>query len=332
MGGLGRFGPKPHVLESAHAPRVPSPPARPPLSPPVTRFRVRVPASAANLGPGFDSVALALDLVNELEVEVTGAGLELTVEGEGEAALPRDASNLIMRAALRLFRELGAKPPGLRLRSINRIPLGSGLGSSAAAIVAGLLTADAVVGARIARDDLLKLASELEGHLDNPAASIYGGLVLVGEGPLVYQVPIGDLQVAVVVPNLDLPTLQMRQALPRNVPLADAVFNLGRIAMLVEALRRADYELLSRAMEDRLHQPYRTPSIPGYEAARAAAVEAGAAGVALSGAGPGVIAFAPDGLPSIAEAIAQAFRSHGLSARRFVLSPALEGAQVHLPD
>ena len=298
----------------------------------MTRFLVRVPASSANLGPGFDSVALALDLVNELEVELTAAGLELTVEGEGQAALPRDASNLIVRAALRLFRELGAKPPGLRLRSINRIPLGAGLGSSGAAIVTGLLAADAVVGAGLARDELLKIASDLEGHLDNPAASIYGGLVLVGEGPLVCQVPIANLQVAVVVPELDLPTLEMRRALPCNAPLVDAVFNLGRVTMLVEALRRADYELLSRVMEDRLHQPYRTPSIPGYEAARAAALAAGAAGVALSGAGPGLIAFGPHGLPSIAEAIAQAFHLHGISTRRFLLSPATEGAQVQLLD
>ena len=298
----------------------------------MTRFLVRVPASSANLGPGFDSVALALDLVNELEVELTGGGLELTIEGEGEAALPRDAGNLIVRAALRLFRELGAKPPGLRLRSINRIPLGAGLGSSGAAIVSGLLAADAVVGAGLARDELLKIASDLEGHLDNPAASIYGGLVLVGEGPLVCQVPIANLQVVVVVPELDLPTLEMRQALPRNAPLVDAVFNLGRVTMLVEALRRADYELLSRVMEDRLHQPYRTPSIPGYEAARAAALAAGAAGVALSGAGPGLIAFGHHGLPSIAEAIAQAFHLYGISTRRFLLSPATEGAQVQLLD
>lgn len=293
-----------------------------------TQFRVRVPASAANLGPGFDSLALALDLVNELEVEVTASGLELTVEGEGQPALPRDATNLIVRAALRLFRELGARPPGLRLRSVNRIPLGSGLGSSAAAIVSGLLAADAVAGAGLSPQELLKVASDLEGHFDNPAASIYGGLVLVGEGPLVCQVPIGDLQVAVVVPDLNLPTLQMRQALPRNVPLADAAFNLGRAGMVVEALRRGDFKLLSRAMEDRLHQPYRIPSIPGYEAARAAALQAGAAAVALSGAGPGVIAFAPHGLASISEAMAQAFLSHGLAAERFVLRPALQGAHV----
>jgi len=296
------------------------------------RFRVRVPASAANLGPGFDSVALALDLVNELEVEQTEGGLELIVEGSGQPTLPKDATNLILRAALRLFRELGVKPPGLRFRSINRIPLGSGLGSSAAAIVSGLLAADAVARAGLPRDELLKIASDLEGHLDNSAAAIYGGLVLVGEGPLVCQVPIPDLQVAVVVPDLNLPTLQMRQALPRNVPLTDAVFNLGRLTMTVEALRRADYELLSRAIEDRLHQPYRTPSIPGYEAARAAGLGAGASGVALAGAGPGLIAFAPRGLTSIAEAIAQAFHAHGLSSQCFVLSPALEGAQVRLID
>ncbi len=120
----------------------------------------------------------------------------------------------------------------------------------------------------------------------------------------------------------------MRQALPPNVPLADVAFNLGRVAMTVEALRTADFALLSRAMEDRLHQPYRTPLIPGYEAARAAALAAGAAAVALSGAGPGLIAFAPDGLAHIAEAMAQVFHSHGLAAQRFVLRPALEGAQV----
>ena len=295
---------------------------------PLTRFRIRVPASAANLGPGFDSLALALDLTNELEVEQTDSGLELTIEGTGQHELPQDASNLILRAALRMFRELGAKPPGLRLRSVNHIPLGSGLGSSAAAIVAGLLAADAVAGAGLSRDELLKVASSLEGHLDNAAASIHGGLVIASEGPLVCQIPIGDLQVAVVVPNLNLPTNQMRQALPRNVPLADAAFNLGRAAMVVEALRRGDFELLSRAMEDRLHQPYRTPSIPGYEAARAAALQAGAAAVALSGAGPGVIAFARHGLASIAEAMAQAFLSHGLAAERFVLRPALQGAHV----
>jgi len=295
---------------------------------PMARFRVRVPASAANLGPGFDSLALALDLMNELQVEQTNSGLELTIVGAGQNALPRDRSNLIIRAALRLFRELGAKPPGLRLRSVNRIPLGSGLGSSAAAIVVGLLAADAVAGAGLSRDELLKVASSLEGHLDNLAAALYGGLVLAGEGPLVCQVPIGDLQVAVVVPNLNLPTIQMRQALPRNVPLANAAFNLGRTVMVVEALRRGDFELLSRAMEDRLHQPYRTPSIPGYEAARAAALRAGAAAVALSGAGPGVIAFAPHGLESISEAMAAAFHSHGLAAEGFVLRPALQGAHV----
>ena len=294
----------------------------------MTGFVVRVPASAANLGPGFDVLALALDLYNELEVEVADAGLALTTEGVGEGELPQDASNLIARAALKLFRILGKQPPGLRLRSVNRIPLGGGLGSSAAAIVAGLLAADAIAGAGLSREDLLQAASDLEGHADNPAAVLFGGLVLVSEGPLVCQVPIGNLQVAVVVPKLDLPTPQMRQVLHRNVPLADAVFNLGRAAMTVEALRRGDYELLARAMEDRLHQPYRTPLIPGYDAAREAAIQAGAAAVALAGAGPGLIAFAPAGHARIADAMAESLRTFGLSTESFVLAPARDGAQV----
>ncbi|MEK6587916.1 MAG: homoserine kinase [Chloroflexota bacterium] len=298
----------------------------------MTRLSVRVPASAANLGPGFDTLALALDLYNELEVELTDADLALTIEGAGEGELPKDASNLIVRAALKLFRILGKKPPGLRLRSVNCIPLGGGLGSSAAAIAAGLLAADAIAGAGLSREDLLKVASDLEGHADNPAAVLFGGLILVSEGPLICQVPIVDLQVAVVVPKLDLPTLQMRQVLPRNVPLTDAIFNIGRASMTVEALRRGDYELLSRAMEDRLHQPYRTPLIPGFDAARKAALQSGAAAVTLAGAGPGLIAFAPTGHARIADAMAESLHSFGLSTQSFVLAPARDGAQVRSPD
>lgn len=293
---------------------------------------MRVPASVANLGPGFDSVALALDLANEVEVEPDGSGLGLSVEGAGAAILPVDSSNLILRAALRLFREVETAPPGLRIRCINRIPLGSGLGSSAAAVVAGLLVADTVARAGRSPDELVALTGSFEGHLDNAAASVYGGLVLVGEGPLVCQVPVGELQVAVVVPELTLPTSRMRDALPRNIPLADAAFNLGRTAMTVEALRRADYRLLARAMEDRLHQPYRVGFIPGYGAARSAALAAGAAAVALAGAGPGLIAFAPGNLPGIADAMVQAFHAQGLAAKRHVLRVASSGAQVRPLD
>jgi len=292
---------------------------------------VKVPASAANLGPGFDTLALALDLHNELVIEVMDANLELQVEGEGEERLPTDASNRVVRAAYRFFRTVGTPPPGMRIRSINHIPLGSGLGSSAAAIVAGLVAADAIAETKMNREQLLEIAWEMEGHADNVAAAIFGGLIIVGQSSgslLTAHIPIAPMRFAVVTPEIDLPTTGMRDTLPRNVTLHDAALNLGRMGLMVEALRRGDFDLLSRAAEDRLHEPYRTPLIPGYSEARSAGLEAGAAAVTLAGAGPGLIAFAPDRHEAIAEAMASAFRSHDLPVRKFVLDPETQGARI----
>lgn len=294
-------------------------------------LRVQVPASAANLGPGFDTLALALDLHNELTVEVIDAHLEIRVEGEGEGRLPTDASNMVARAAYRFFRTVGTPPPGMRIRSTNRIPLGSGLGSSAAAIVAGLMAADAIAETKMTREQLLEIAWEMEGHADNAAAAILGGLTIVGQSSgslMTAQIPIAPMRFAVVTPEIELPTTGMRDTLPRNVTLHDAALNLGRMGLMVEALRHGDFDLLSRAAEDRLHEPYRTPLIPGYSEAHSAGLEAGAAAVTLAGAGPSLIAFAPDRHEAIAEAMAGAFRSHDLPVRKFVLDPEPRGARL----
>ncbi len=234
-------------------------------------LHLQVPASAANLGPGFDSLALALDLHNEVRVEVTDRELEIQVEGEGEGRLPTDASNMIARAAYRFFRAVEMHPPGMRIQSTNRIPLGSGLGSSAAAIVSGLMAADAISETGMKREQLLEIAWELEGHADNAAAAIFGGLTIVSQssnGLISTQIPIPPMRFAVVIPEIDLPTSSMRDTLPRNVPLNDAALNLGRMGIMVEALRQEDFDLLSGAVEDRLHEPYRTPLIPGFSEAR----------------------------------------------------------------
>ena len=292
-------------------------------------FRVLVPASAANLGPGFDSLAVALDLHNELEVQVADDGFAMTVEGEGSDRLPVDASNLIIRAAYRLFRTVGASPPALRLHSRNRIPLGSGLGSSAAAVVAGLVAADAIAESDFDRKQLLEIAGELEGHADNAAAALYGGLIVVGRtssGLETAQIPISEMSFAVVVPIIKLSTRGMRKALPRNVTLKDASLNLGRMGLLLDGLRRGDFELLARATEDRLHERYRSPQIPGFAKARAAGLEAGAAAITLAGAGPGMMAFAPDHHQAIASAMVDAFERSGVKARDFVLRTELQGA------
>jgi homoserine kinase len=297
----------------------------------VKSLRLQVPASAANLGPGFDALALALDLHNDLEIEVTDGELEIQVEGEGEGELPTEASNLIARAAYRLFRMAEIHPPGMRIRSINRIPLASGLGSSAAAVVGGLMAADAISEAGMGSDQLLEIAGELEGHADNAAAAIFGGLTIVGKsssGLVSTQIALPDMQFAIAVPDIELPTASMRDALPRNVPLNDAALNLGRMGIVIEALRLGDFDLLSRAAEDRLHEPYRAPLIPGFLEARSAGLEAGAAAITLAGAGPGLIAFAPDKHQAIADAMADGFGSHDLPVRTFILKPAREGARL----
>ncbi len=299
-----------------------------------TTVRVTAAASTANLGPGFDSLGLALGLRNRIELSPADR-VAVEVQGEGADRLPRGGGNLVLRAANMLYQALGEKPPPLSLRAENAVPLGSGLGSSAAAVVSGLVAANVLSGGRLERGDLLRLAEEIEGHADNAAAALYGGLVIVApgsQGPLARTVAIPPMQVAVTLPEMELATHAMRRALPELVPLADAAFNVGRAALVVEALRTGDYELLARAMEDRLHQPYRVPFLPGYGEVEAAARRAGAAAVALSGAGPAVVAFAPVGHEAIARAMAEAFRAAGVEARQFVLPVDVEGTRVEGVD
>lgn len=291
---------------------------------------VRVPATSANLGPGFDCLALALDLWNEVRFEPGGSGLRVDITGEGQDFLPRDERNLIFRAFLHACRKLGlSAPPGLTLTCTNRIPLGSGLGSSAAAGVAGILGVRALLGHALPPADLLNLSAELEGHADNAAAALLGGLTLVsGEDQHWVQrkIELPAWQAAVVVPTFRLPTHQARAALPRRVSLPDAVFNIGRATLVVEALRSADENLLRTALQDRLHQPHRLKLIPGAEAALSAAARFGPA--ALSGAGPGMILFGMDTavLEDAAQAMRNAFESAGLPARAWVLPVSNRGA------
>ncbi len=297
----------------------------------MSRVRVTVPASSANLGPGFDALGLALAQYNEIELEISGDGLQIELEGDHADCLRADSSNLIAQAVACLFDELGLPQPGLRIRAVCQIPVGMGLGSSAAAIVAGLAGANALAGAGLSRERLLRLAHKLEGHADNAAAALYGGLNVVAtgpDGPLSRQVPLPDLRVSLALPALDLPTKNMRKALPPMVPLPDAASNLGWTALTIEGLRQGDYELLAWSMQDRLHQPYRKGFIPGFDLVMEAARKAGAAAVALSGAGPALVAFAPSDHEEIAEAMANAFRAEGVQADALVLRVDRAGLQV----
>jgi homoserine kinase len=298
------------------------------------RVTVSVPASTANLGAGFDCLGLALGLRNTVALWDTGrgSGLEIDLEGEGEAAVPLDSTNLIVRAAQRVFERAARGPAGLlRIHAANAIPLSSGMGSSAAAIVGGLAAANALVDAGLGREELLRLAWKLEGHADNAAAALYGGLALVsasGDELVARSLAVPPMRVALALPDLRLSTAEARAALPAQVPLGDAIFNMGHALFTVQALTAGDEALLRWAVADRLHQPYRQRLIPGYAEASAAARKAGAAAVALSGAGPSVVAFASGQHWPIARAMQAAFEAQGLACRTYVLPVDHQGIEI----
>jgi homoserine kinase len=260
-------------------------------------LRVRVPATSANLGPGFDVLGLALDLYDDVVVRITDEpGLSVDVAGMGAASVPRNARHLVVRSMRATFKLLGGAPAGLEIVCANRIPHGRGLGSSAAAIVAGVVAARGlVVGGSERMDDAAALAhaSELEGHPDNVAACLLGGLTIAwteGDGARAVKVPTSSALAPVVfVPGSSSSTKAARKLIPAAVPHADAVANAARSALLVESLRAHPDDLMA-ATEDRLHQPYRASAMPRTAALVAELREAGIPAV-VSGAGPTVLAL-----------------------------------------
>jgi homoserine kinase len=255
-------------------------------------IRVSAPASSANLGPGFDCLAVALDLWNDVEIRRAGGDSPvLVVEGEGaEEDVPFE-EHLFVRA----FRHGGGDPAGLEFRLRNRVPFARGLGSSAATIAAGLVAAEAWNGG--GERDLLGLAVELEGHPDNVAAALNGGLTLAwtaGGGPRAIGFGPPDVSFVVVIPDERLSTAKAREALPDSVPHADAVHTAARAALLVAALAGGHDDLLSEALDDRLHEPYRAPLVPLLGAVRERLPEE-AYGATLSGAGPSVLVWCAAG-------------------------------------
>jgi homoserine kinase len=244
----------------------------------IRRRVVRVPASSANLGPGFDCMAAALALHLELEVEETG---EFAVETD--LPVSRGRENLCVRAFERLH-----PADGFTFRIRSQIPLSGGLGSSAAAIVAGLMAADHLFELDA---DLLSLAGELEGHPDNVAAALSGGFAICADGKAVRFEPPTGLEALAVVPDAAVRTRAAREALPAEVPLEDAVFNVAHTALLTLGLARGDWDLVARGLRDRLHEPHRAPLFPGSYALALRARELGALGATISGAGPTVLVW-----------------------------------------
>lgn len=295
-------------------------------------IRVQVPATTANLGPGFDTLGMALKLYNTVEMQLIPKGLVIEIFGDGASDIARNERNLVYRAAVKVFEQTGYQPSGLKIKLTNQIPLSRGLGSSAAAIVGGIVAANKLAGSKLSTETLLALATEMEGHPDNVAPALLGGIVVSAavEGEVQWakiQPPLG-LKTVVAVPDFKLSTRSAREVLPGQVSLSDAVFNVSRTALLVAALCQGDLSKLSYAMEDRLHQNYRAALIPGMKKVLAAAKLAGAKGVVLSGAGPTVIALADDNFDLIAQVMRKTFHENGVMAKVMVLEPSASGARA----
>lgn len=316
------------------------------------KVTVRIPATTANLGPGFDALGLALTLYNRFELEPLPAGYEVeTMPGAGAVMgdlarqLPRGADNLVIQAAQETWRTIGRDPTGWRVRISPEIPLGSGLGSSATAIVGGVVAANALAGGPLSEKELLQIAVRLEGHADNVTPALLGGFTVVvtddapqgaagdavGDSAPVWQRFVVDhVEVVVAMPDEPLATGRSRRALPDMVRHGDAAFNVGRASLLTAAMAAGDASVMAAALADRLHQPYREQLVPGFADVVRAARREGALGAVLSGAGPSVVAFIPAGARTepIGIAMVAAFREAGIGAHWLALRPDGHGAVI----
>lgn len=295
--------------------------------------KVRVPGTTANCGPGFDSVGIACTIYNELELTLRNDHqLIIEVHGEGCKNIVCDERNIVWKSMQVLFQQAGFAPKGAYIKMLNHVPLSRGLGSSAAAIVAGLFAANAAIGAGYDKQEIFQMATQIEGHPDNVAPAIFGGVTLSivkdGIAETLSFVPEKKLKMIVAVPSFNLSTKLARKVLPLDVSMKDAIFNISRTALLVGSLCKGEFSYLRHALEDALHQPYRTQLIPGMQDVFDAANQHGALGAALSGAGPCLIAFATNNMQNIGEAMVAAFNKNDVEAKYFILDIDETGVQI----
>ncbi|MEB3201129.1 MAG: homoserine kinase [Synechococcaceae cyanobacterium] len=297
---------------------------------------VDVPATTANLGPGFDCLGAALDLGNRFELRVIEGGAErfdLIIEGSEGSHLRGGPDNLVYRSAQRVWREAGEEPVALEARVQLAVPPARGLGSSATAIVAGLIGANALIGSPLSREKLLELAIDIEGHPDNVVPSLLGGLCLTARvGCERWRVVRCDwhsrVRAVVAIPAIRLSTSEARRAMPRSIPIPDAVSNLGALTLLLQGLRSGNGELIADGMHDRIHEPYRWGLIQGGRQVHEAAMQAGAWGCVISGAGPTVLALCSEAeAEAVREAMVSSWEGQGVSTRGAVLGLQNEGSR-----
>jgi homoserine kinase len=295
--------------------------------------KVRVPATVANLGPGFDALGVAIKMHLEVELEPRRDSVEVMVEGEGSDTLPTDETNLVIRAMNSFFDHVGRRPPGFAVRVKNPIPLGSGLGSSAAAVVGGLTAARAITGWQVHQSEMVQLATGIEGHPDNVLPALLGGLVVCYRDSIEHDLryfriePNERLVPMLAVPSRGFSTAQARRALPEDVSFSDAQYTASRAALLVAAISSgAGSEVLADAMTDRLHEPHRFELMPESAAVHAELRDAGLA-VSLAGAGPSllVVCARPEAATR-AEQVRRICRARAAGWRVFVSDWEDEGA------
>ena len=297
-------------------------------------FLIKVPATTANLGPGFDCLGLTLDLWNDVIVSTNKSGHKIQIEGVGADQLPQDENNAIFSSMKSYADHFNKKlPESISIKCVNRIPLGSGLGSSAAAVVAGILCATAILSLETDIEDQINFATQIEGHPDNVTPCLNGGFVasiLSGEKVIYRQLPFKPFDILLVHPFFAFPTSVARKAIPLKISHQDAVFNLSHSILAVEAFRTGDLELLRTSLQDKLHQPYRLPLIPGANEAIDAAKKAGAVATILSGAGPTLLSFVPDAAhrTEIANEIQKQFAENGLQSEVFYPNLSASGAMT----
>lgn len=294
--------------------------------------KVRVPGTTANCGPGFDTVGVACTIYNSLELTLTNSKkLTIEISGEGEGVIPVNENNIVFKAVQAVMQKTGENFEGLTIKMINHIPLARGLGSSAAAIVGGLLAANQITGNTLTKQELFNMATDIEGHPDNVAPALFGGITIsvVQDGAKHLRfLPARGIIMVVAIPDFQLSTKTARKVLPASVPLEAAIFNISRTAMLVGALCTGDYAHLKYALQDKIHQPYRMPLIPGIKEVFHAAVSNGAFGATISGAGPCLIAFTEENPDQIGNAMVEAFNISNIKSKYLILGIDSQGATL----
>lgn len=297
----------------------------------MTIFEVSVPATTANIGPGFDCLGAALSLHNIFEFSLSADRLTITASGEGADKVERDETNLVYRAIAKFYQHIHRPIPAIAFHTNTAIPLSRGLGSSATAIVGGLFGANLLAGSPLDRMEILDLAIAMEGHPDNVAPAMLGGCQLMASNQaggwefcdLQWHESIG---LAVTIPDFELSTAKARQVLPKQFSMQDAVFNASHLALLTHGIQTGKASWLKAGLQDRLHQPYRQSLIMSMADVQSAAIAAGAFGMVISGAGPTLLSLAPIAtIESVAEAMQQAWLAIGVNAVTKCLAIAKDG-------